>query len=279
MPYRSVNPTTGDVIRTFPNHTDAEIESALAMAHSLYKSTWSTGPLRPRLDVLARLAEVIAARADQLARVLVLEMGKRISEARWEVDVTERIARYYATHGEAFLAPVKLATSQGDAWIEHHPIGVVVAVEPWNFPYYQLIRVAGPNIAVGNPVLAKHASIVPQAAIAFEELVAAAGAPRGAWTNIFASGEQIAALIADARVQGVALTGSERAGAIVAGQAGKHLKKSVLELGGSDVFIVLDDADLDRAARIATEARLNVAGQACNARSALSFTRRSPTAS
>ena len=265
MPYRSVNPTTGDVIRTFPNHTDAQIESALAMAHSLYKSTWSRGPLRPRLDVLARLAEVIAARAEQLARVLVLEMGKRISEARWEVDVTERIARYYATHGEAFLAPVKLATSQGDAWIEHHPIGVVVAVEPWNFPYYQLIRVAGPNIAVGNPVLAKHASIVPQAAIAFEELVAAAGAPRGAWTNIFASGEQIAALIADARVQGVALTGSERAGAIVAGQAGKHLKKSVLELGGSDVFIVLDDADLDRAARIATEARLNVAGQACNA--------------
>ena len=111
------------------------------MAHAVYKSTWSTGPLQPRLDALARLAEVIAARAEQLARVLVLEMGKRISEARWEVDVTERIARYYATHGEAFLAPVKLATSQGDAWIEHHPIGVVVAVEPWNFPYYQLIRV------------------------------------------------------------------------------------------------------------------------------------------
>jgi succinate-semialdehyde dehydrogenase / glutarate-semialdehyde dehydrogenase len=265
VPYRSVNPTTGDVIRTFPNHTDAEIESALAMAHSLYKSTWSTGPLRPRLYVLARLAEVIAARAEELARVLVLEMGKRISEARWEVDVTERIARYYATHGEAFLAPVKLATSEGDAWIEYHPIGVVVAVEPWNFPYYQLIRVAGPNIAVGNPVLAKHASIVPQAAIAFEELVAAAGAPRGAWTNIFASGEQIAALIANDRVQGVALTGSERAGAVVAGQASTHLKKSVLELGGSDAFIVLDDADLDRAARIGAEARVNVAGQVCNA--------------
>lgn len=265
MPYRSVNPTTGDVLRIFPNHTDAEIDSALATAHSAYKSTWSTGPLRPRLDVLARLAAVIAARAEQLARLLVTEMGKRISEARWEVDVTERIARYYAAHGETFLAPVKLATSQGDAWIEYHPIGVVVAVEPWNFPYYQLMRVAGPNLAVGNPVLAKHASIVPQAAIAFEELVTAAGAPRGAWTNIFASGEQVAALIADPRVQGVALTGSERAGAIVAGQAGRHLKKSVLELGGSDVFIVLDDADLDRAARIATESRLYVAGQACNA--------------
>lgn len=265
MPYRSVNPATGDVLRTFPDHTDAEIESALARAHALYSSDWSRGPLRCRLDVLARLAEAIADRADHLARVLVLEMGKRISEARWEVDICARIARYYAAHGEAFLAPVKLAASGGEAWIEHHPIGVVVAVEPWNFPYYQLIRVAGPNIAVGNPVLAKHSSIVPQAALAFEELVTAAGAPAGTWTNIFASGAQVAALIADDRVRGAALTGSERAGAAVAGQAGAHLKKSVLELGGSDAFIVLDDADVDRAARIGAEARLNVAGQACNA--------------
>jgi len=142
---------------------------------------------------------------------------------------------------------------------------VIVAVEPWNFPYYQLIRVAAPNIAIGNPVLAKHASIVPQAAVAFEELVMAGGAPRGAWTNIFASSEQIAWLIEDDRVQGVALTGSEKAGSIVASQAAKHLKKSVLELGGADVFVVLDDADLDRAVEAGVSARLNVAGQACNA--------------
>ena len=140
-----------------------------------------------------------------------------------------------------------------------------MAVEPWNFPYYQLIRVAAPNLAAGNPVLAKHASIVPQAAIAFEELLTAAGAPRGAWTNIFASGEQIASLIADDRVQGVTLTGSEKAGSIVAAQAGKHIKKSVLELGGADVFVVLDDADLDKAVEVGAAARLNKAGQACTA--------------
>jgi succinate-semialdehyde dehydrogenase/glutarate-semialdehyde dehydrogenase len=265
MPYRSVNPATGELLRTFPNHTDAEIGRALTAAQACYRSGWSAASIKPRRVVLQRLAEVIEARADQLAGILVVEMGKRIVEARWEVEVTARIARYYATHAERFLAPAKIETPHGDAWVEYHPIGVILAVEPWNFPYYQLIRVAGPNIAVGNPVLAKHASIVPQAAIAFEELVTAAGAPPGAWTNIFASGEQIAALIEDDRVQGVALTGSEKAGSIVAAQAGKHLKKSVLELGGADVFIVLDDADLDRAAGMGAEARLNVAGQVCNA--------------
>lgn len=265
MPYRSVNPTTGSLIASFPSHTDAEIEQKLGEAHSVYRSPWSTGPLSCRLAVLNRLAEVVEARADQLARILVLEMGKRISEARWEVDVTARIARYYATRAREFLAPVPIRTEQGDAWVEFHPIGVIVAVEPWNFPYYQLIRVAAPNIAVGNPVLAKHASNVPQAAVAFEELVADAGAPLGAWTNIFASGEQIATLIGDNRVQGVALTGSERAGAAVSAQAGRNLKKAVLELGGADAFIVLDDADVDRAAAVGAEARLNVAGQACNA--------------
>ena len=156
---------------------------------------------------------------------------------------------------------------------------MIVAVEPWNFPYYQLIRVAAPNLAVGNPVLAKHASIVPQAALVFEELLTAAGAPRGAWTNIFASGEQIASLIADDRVQGVTLTGSEKAGSIVAAQAGKHIKKSVLELGGADVFVVLDDADLDKAVEVGAAARLNMAGQACNAAKRFLITRRLRAAS
>jgi succinate-semialdehyde dehydrogenase/glutarate-semialdehyde dehydrogenase len=215
--------------------------------------------------VLARLADAIEARAEDLARILVQEMGKRISEARWEVGITADIARFYAQNAGAFLAPQKLETTRGDAWVEYHAIGVIVAVEPWNFPYYQLIRVAAPNIAIGNPVLAKHASIVPRAAVAFEELLTAAGAPRGAWTNLFASGDQIARLIEDERVQGVTLTGSEKAGGIVASQAAKHLKKSVLELGGADVFIVLDDADVDAAVESGADARLNVAGQACNA--------------
>lgn len=247
------------------NHTDAEIDAALDRAQSLYQSPWSKGPIGPRLQVLQRLADLIEERAEELARILVKEMGKRISEARNEVRITAAIARYYAENGERFLASHKLDTPKGDTWIEYHALGVIVAVEPWNFPYYQLVRVAAPNVAVGNPVLAKHAGIVPLSALAFEELMTAAGAPHGAWTNIFASGEQIARLIADDRVQGVALTGSEKAGGIVAAHAGKYLKKSLLELGGSDVFVVLDDAHLDKAVEIGSAARLNVAGQACNA--------------
>jgi succinate-semialdehyde dehydrogenase/glutarate-semialdehyde dehydrogenase len=265
MAYQSVNPTTGELVKTFVNHTDAELQSALTVAHALYKSDWSRRPIQPRLDVLKRLAHLIDERSEELARVLVNEMGKRIWEARAEVSITAGIARYYAQNAATFLAPKKLETSHGESWVEYHPIGVVVAVEPWNFPYYQLIRVAAPNLAVGNPVLGKHASIVPQAALVFEELLTAAGAPRGAWTNIFASGEQIASLIADDRVQGVTLTGSEKAGSIVAAQAGKHIKKSVLELGGADVFVVLDDADLDKVVEVGAAARLNMAGQACNA--------------
>jgi succinate-semialdehyde dehydrogenase/glutarate-semialdehyde dehydrogenase len=265
MAYQSINPTTGVLNKTFPNHTDAEIQSALTTSHALYKSDWSKGPLQPRVDVLNRLAELIEERSEELAVILVKEMGKRISEARFEVGVTADIARYYAQNAAQFLAHKELRTPKGEAWIEYHAIGVVVAVEPWNFPYYQLIRVAAPNIAVGNPVLAKHAGIVPLSALAFEELLIAAGAPPGAWTNIFATGAQIASLIEDDRVQGVALTGSEKAGSIVAAQSGKYLKKSVLELGGADAFIVLDDADLDKAVEIGAKARLYVAGQACNA--------------
>lgn len=265
MAYSSVNPATGEFIRSFDNHTDAEVQAALTQAHQLYKSAWAKGAIQPRLAVLEKLAQLFEERSEQLATLLVSEMGKRISEARFEVQMSADIARYYARNAEAFLARKKLDTPHGDAWLEYHAIGVVVAVEPWNFPFYQLVRVAGPNLAVGNPVLAKHASIVPQAAAAFEELVRLAGAPAGAWTNLFASGAQIAALIEDDRVQGVALTGSEKAGSIVAAQAGKYLKKSVLELGGADVFMVLDDADVDQAAEVGAAARLYVAGQACNA--------------
>jgi succinate-semialdehyde dehydrogenase/glutarate-semialdehyde dehydrogenase len=251
-------------LKTFANHSDEELRSALSLAHSLYKSPWCKGPRQPRLDVLTSLADTIDRRAEELARILVLEMGKRISEARWEVKVTAEIARFYAQGAASFLAPQKLETSRGTAWVEYHPIGVVVAVEPWNFPFYQLIRVAAPNIAIGNPVLAKHAGIVPQAAVAFEELVLSAGAPRGAWTNIFASSDQIAWLLEDDRVQAATLTGSEKAGSVVASTAAKHLKKSVMELGGADVFVVLDDADVEMAVDAGVAARLNVAGQVCN---------------
>lgn len=264
MAYQSVNPATGELIKTFANHSDEDVASALAVAHALYKSDWAHGPIENRLAILSRLADLMEEQKEQLARIIVTEMGKRISEARYEVQVSADIVRFYADNGAEFLAPEKIETALGDACVQYEPIGVIVAVEPWNFPLYQLVRVAGPAIAVGNPVLAKHASIVPQAAAAFEELITAAGAPRGTWTNLFASGAQIASLIEDDRVQGVALTGSEKAGSIVASNAAKNLKRSVLELGGADAFIVLDDADVDKAAEAGAAARLYCAGQVCN---------------
>lgn len=264
MAYQSVNPATGKVLKTFDYHSDDELERALTLAHSLYKSPWCKGDRGSRLKVLHRFAKLANERQEELARILTLEMGKRINEARTEVRITADIAQYYAENAETLLAREKVITPKGDAWLEYHPIGVIVAVEPWNFPFYQLIRVAGPNLAIGNPVLAKHASMVPQAAVAFEELLTEAGAPEGAWTNIFATSDQISKLIVDDRVQGVALTGSEGAGSIVAANAGKNLKKSVMELGGSDVFVVLDDADVEKAVAAGVEARLRGCGQVCN---------------
>jgi len=264
MPYRSVNPATGEVIATFANHTDAELQEALAIAHSLFLSDWSRGPRQRRLELLSRVADVLDGRLEELAGILTEEMGKRITEARAEVRLSAEILRFYAKNGAAFLAPEQIRSPAGDVWVEYHPLGVLVAVEPWNFPYYQLARVAGPNVAIGNPVLAKHASIVPRSAVAFETAMLDGGAPQGTWTNMFASGEQVARLIEDDRVQGVTLTGSEKAGSIVAAQAGKFLKKSVMELGGADVFAVLDDADLVEAVAAGAEARLTGAGQVCN---------------
>lgn len=265
MAYRSTNPATGETVAEFPDHSDEEIENALAQADAVYRSDWSRGPIERRLAVLSRLADLVESRAEELAKVAVREMGKRISEARWEVEETARIARHFADNAARMLAPEKIATDQGDAWIEFHPVGVVVAIEPWNFPYYQLVRVAAPAIAAGNPVLIKPAGIVPQCAKLFEELILEAGAPRGVWTTVFAGKDQVAKLLQDDRVQGVTLTGSEQAGSIVAAEAGRNLKKSVLELGGSDIFAVLDDADLDRAADIGAAGRLTVAGQVCTA--------------
>ena len=265
MACKSTNPATGETVAEYSNHSDQEIENALAEADAVYRSDWSRGPIERRLAVLSRLADLVDSRSEELAHVAVREMGKRISEARWEVEETARIARHFADNAARMLAPEKIETDQGDAWIEFHPIGVVVAIEPWNFPYYQLVRVAAPAIATGNPVLVKPAGIVPQCAKLFEQLILEAGAPRGVWTTVFADKDQVAKLLQDDRVQGVTLTGSEQAGSIVAAEAGRNLKKSVLELGGSDIFAVLDDADLDRAADMGAAGRLAVAGQVCTA--------------
>ncbi|MHA8115379.1 NAD-dependent succinate-semialdehyde dehydrogenase [Kosakonia cowanii] len=265
MAYQTVNPFNNQLIKEYPNHSDADIEATLRQADALYHSEWAKGSIDQRLPVLHKLADLLESHQEELAKIATQEMGKLIAQSRSEVQICAQIARYYADNAKKFLAPVKYDTELGDAWVEHHPIGIIMAVEPWNFPYYQLIRVLAPNLAAGNPVICKHASIVPHCAEAFAHLVREAGAPEGAWTNLFISSDQVSAIIADPRVQGAALTGSEKAGSAVASQAAKHIKKSTLELGGNDVFIVLDDADLEKAVKTGVQARLANAGQVCTA--------------
>lgn len=265
MPYQTVNPFNNQLIKEYTPHNDDQVELVLAQADALYHSDWAKGKIIQRLPVLHKLADLMESRVEELANIASVEMGKLIEQSRGEVKLCAQIARYYANNAQKFLAPVSYESSLGEAWVEHHPIGVLMAVEPWNFPFYQLMRVLAPNLAAGNPVVVKHASIVPHCAEAFEKLVHEAGAPKGAYTNLYISQDQVANIIADDRVQGVALTGSEKAGSIVAAQAAKKLKKATLELGGSDVFVVLDDCDLEKAVKVGAEARLNNAGQVCTA--------------
>ncbi|NTE56440.1 NAD-dependent succinate-semialdehyde dehydrogenase [Agrobacterium tumefaciens] len=263
MAYRTTNPYTEQVVREFPEHNDIQVEASLAKADALFHSSWSKGARAPRLAVLARLADVIAANRDLLAATMAEEMGKPLFQGQMEADLCSGIARYYAEKTEEILKPQPVASDVGDGWVEYHPVGIILAVEPWNFPIYQLIRVVAPAIAVGNPVIYKHASIVPQCAALFEDLVRQAGAPDGAVTNLYISSAKVAELIGDDRIQGVALTGSEGAGSNVGARAGEMLKKSTLELGGSDVFVVLDDADLAKAVEGGIFGRLGNAGQIC----------------
>lgn len=265
MSYQTINPASNKLVKTWTDHNDQQVEQALKTADDLYHSSWSKGDIQPRLQVLKKMADLIDGRVEELAKTASVEMGKLINQSRGEVQLCAQIARYYAENAERFLAPTRYPSELGEAWVENHPIGVLVAVEPWNFPFYQLMRVLAPNLAAGNPVLAKHAANVPHCATLFEELVTEAGAPKGAWTNLFISNDQVASLIADDRVQGAALTGSERAGSAVAQQAGKYLKKTTLELGGNDVFVVLDDCDLDKAVKAGVGARLSNCGQVCTA--------------
>ncbi len=194
---------------------------------------------------------------------MTLEMGKRISEARGEVEFSARILAYYAKNAERFLAPVKLHPTHGEAHMESSPLGVIFGVEPWNFPYYQLARVAGPHLMAGNVLVVKHAGCVPQCAIAFEKLLLDAGAPAGLYTNLLISHEQSDRVVDDPRIKGVALTGSVAAGQSIAARAGRNLKVSSMELGGSDAFIVLDDADLDHTVKWAVWGRMYNTGQTC----------------
>jgi succinate-semialdehyde dehydrogenase/glutarate-semialdehyde dehydrogenase len=263
MSYKSVNPFNGEILKFFDDMTDGQVEAAIARADSAYNEEWSRKEISYRSSILTRAAAILRERLDDFARPITLEMGKLWAESQAEVRLSADILDYYANCGEKFLAPKKLDVQEGEAFVESEPVGIVFCVEPWNFPYYQLARVVGPSFSLGNVVMVKHASNVPQCAEAFEKLFREAGAPAGVYTNLFVTKDQIARLISDFRIKAGALTGSEAAGSVVAAQAGKSLKKSTLELGGSDAFIVLEDADIDRAVAWAVWGRMNNTGQCC----------------
>ncbi len=262
MSIQTVNPATNKVIESFTEMTDEELDKAVATAASAYEE-WKKKDYPYRAAILHKVAGLLREKKDMLARLITLEMGKLLAHADGEIKLSAEIFDYYAKNAEQFLADKILHPTHGDALIRHSPIGVLLGVEPWNFPFYQVARFAAPNIMIGNVILVKHASIVPQCGIAIEEIFKEAGAPDGLYTNLLISGKRASALVADKRIKGVSLTGSEEAGASIASEAGKYLKKSVLELGGSDAFIVLDDADMDKTVEWAVTGRINNNGQCC----------------
>jgi len=267
MSYAVTNPATGETVKTYPTITDAELEAAIAAAAEAHR-TWSKSTtVEERAALVRRVGELHVERRQELAEIIVREMGKPIEQALAEADFAGDIYGYYADNAAEFLKdePVSLLAGDGSAVIRRSSLGVLLGVMPWNFPYYQVARFAGPNLIIGNTILLKHAEQCPESAAAIAQIFADAGFPEGAYVNIYASHDQIETVIADPRVQGVSLTGSERAGAAVAEIAGRHLKKVVLELGGSDPFILLSTDDLDSAVQNAVDARLDNSGQSCNA--------------
>jgi succinate-semialdehyde dehydrogenase/glutarate-semialdehyde dehydrogenase len=262
MTYQSLSPFDGKLFQSFPEISDAQLEAKLATAHACYTS-WRRTSFAQRASIIGTAAELLHLQADQFAHLMTMDMGKRISEAKGEVEFSARIMAYYAKNAERFLAPVKLNPLVGAAHMESSPLGVIFCVEPWNFPYYQLARVAGPHLMAGNVLVVKHAGCVPQCAIAFEKLLTDAGAPAGLYTNLMISHDQSGRIVDDDRIRGVALTGSVAAGEVVAAAAGRNIKISSMELGGSDAFIVLEDADLEPTVKWAVWGRMYNTGQTC----------------
>lgn len=262
MAYQSVNPYDGKLLQTFEELTGDQLETALATAETCFE-TWRETTFADRARIVAAVATLLNANVDELASLVTLEMGKRIDEARGEVVFSASILAYYAENAERFLAPVTLHPAVGEAHMESSPLGAIFCVEPWNFPYYQLARVAGPHLMAGNVLVVKHAANVPQCAIAFEKLWIEAGAPVGLYTNLRISHDQANRVVDDPRIKGVALTGSAAAGRSIAARAGQKLKPSSLELGGSDAFIVLEDADLEATVKWAVWGRMYNDGQTC----------------
>jgi succinate-semialdehyde dehydrogenase/glutarate-semialdehyde dehydrogenase len=263
--YAVVNPATGETLATYPTITDEALEAAIAKADAAYR-TWRDVPVAERAARIRKVAELHRERRDELAAIIVREMGKPLSAALGEVDFAADITEYYADNAETITAdqPIDIL-GEGTAVIRRSPLGALLGIMPWNFPYYQVARFAAPNVVVGNTILLKHAPQCPESAAAIERMYADAGLGEGVYTNVYATNDQAAAIIADRRVQGVSVTGSERAGSAVAALAGQNLKKVALELGGSDPFIVLSTDDLDATVAAAVEARMDNNGQSCNA--------------
>jgi succinate-semialdehyde dehydrogenase/glutarate-semialdehyde dehydrogenase len=262
MTYQSVNPYDGKTLKIFEQLTDEQLETALKTAATCFE-TWRRTTFAKRAAVVAKAAALLRARVDEFGRPVTLEMGKRIDEARGEVALSADILDYYAKNAKRFLAPQRLKPSSGEAEVVSTPLGVLFGVQPWNFPYYQLARFAAPNLMAGNVVMVKHAGCVPQCAIAFEKLWLEAGAPAGAYTNLLISHDQVNQVIDDPRIKGIALTGGVDAARSVAARAGQNVKKTTMELGGNDAFIVLADADLDQTVTWAVWAKMNNTGQCC----------------
>ncbi|MGY4647354.1 NAD-dependent succinate-semialdehyde dehydrogenase [Mycobacterium sp. URHB0021] len=265
--YAVVDPATGDVVKEYPTATDDQIEAALASAAKAYGQWSKSTTVAQRADLIRKVAALHNERKEELAKIIQREMGKPLDQSEGEVEFSAAIYEFYADNAEKFLAdePIDLLDGEGSAVIRRSPVGVLLGIMPWNYPYYQVARFAGPNLVLGNTIVLKHAPQCPESAAALQKIFDDAGYPEGAYVNVYASNEQIADVIADPRVQGVSLTGSERAGAAVAEIAGRNLKKVVLELGGSDPFVLLSTDDLDATVSAAIDGRFENTGQACNA--------------
>src|SRR3954463_15270085 len=265
--YAVVNPATGETVREYPEISDEELRAAIDRCDQASRSWASSTSAADRAALVRKVSELHSQRRRQLAEIIVREMGKPIEQALMEVDFAGEIYDFYADNAEDLMAdePIELLGGEGTAVIRRSPFGVLLGIMPWNFPYYQVARFAGPNLVIGNTILLKHAPQCPESAEAMQNLFNEAGFPEGAYENVYATNEQVEWVIADPRIRGVSVTGSERAGAAVAEIAGRNLKKVVLEMGGSDPFIVLGPDALDSPVESAFAPRLDNTGQSCNA--------------
>jgi succinate-semialdehyde dehydrogenase / glutarate-semialdehyde dehydrogenase len=265
--YAVVDPATGETIKTYETIGDDALRDAIARAHAAHRPWGRETTVEERAKIIGRVGELHSERRQELAEIIVREMGKPVEQALGEVDFSAAIYQYYADNGPALMKDeaIDLLDGEGSAFIRRSSVGLLLGIMPWNYPYYQVARFAGPNLVVGNTILLKHAPQCPESSAAMEQMFHDAGVPKDAYINVYATNDQIAWVIPDPRVRGVSLTGSGRAGAAVAEIAGRHLKKVVLELGGSDPFIVLKADDLDSVVEAAVGGRLENTGQACNA--------------